>query len=89
MDTMEYLEKAVGLAGGQKALAMAINRYLSKNVTPVKQANVWSWLHRSRRVPPVYAIPIQLAVGGAVTALDLCPETFRPDLVVTFELRAA
>lgn len=80
MDAIEYLKQAIELAGGQTELAERINRHIAPTVQSVKQANIWSWLNRSGRVPSEYAIPLQLAVDGQVTAMDVCPDTFRPDI---------
>lgn len=80
MDATDHLAKAIRLAGGQKGLAERINQHLPPDVTRIRQAHVWSWLHRSHRVPPEYAIALQLAVDGAVTAAEVCPDTFRPDI---------
>ena len=80
MDTITYLEKAIQLCEGQTELADRINAHLPPTVKTVKQANIWSWLNRSHKVPPEYAIPLQLAVDGQVTAAQVCPDAFRPDI---------
>ena len=80
MDATEYLKKAIDLAGGQTELAERINQHIPPSVQKVKQANIWSWLNRSHRVPSEYAIPLQLAVDSEVTAMQVCPDTFRPDI---------
>lgn len=61
------LKRAVELAGGQSSLARAIG---------VKQQHVWNWLNRDGKTPPERAIPIEVAVGGAVTRYELRPDVF-------------
>ena len=80
MSETDYLQRAIDHVGGQTTLADEINLHLSSRVPKIKQANVWSWLHRSGRVPPEYAISLQIAVGGVVTAAEVCPDVFRPDI---------
>ncbi|MDQ2762679.1 MAG: helix-turn-helix domain-containing protein [Pseudomonadota bacterium] len=60
----EPLDKAVIAAGGQAALARAVG---------VSQPSVWHWIHKSRRVPAEFVIPVETATGVSRHAL-------RPDL---------
>ena len=49
------LERAVAVAGGQLALAKAIN---------TTQSNVWTWLNRSKRgVPGEWVRAVEAATG--------------------------
>ena len=66
------LQHAVGIAGGQSALA----RKLSERGIPVKQAHVWWWLNKSGRVAAHCAIPVEEITG--VPRSDLRPDVFVP-----------
>lgn len=60
------LEKAIGICGGQTALAKAIG---------VQQPHVWNWLNRSSgSVPAEHCAAIETATDGAVTRKDLRPD---------------
>ncbi|MFI9652822.1 transcriptional regulator [Guyparkeria halopsychrophila] len=62
------LARAVDLAGSQSELARRIG---------VDQPHIWNWLNRGRkRVPGEYVIPIEEAVGGAVTRQQLRPDLY-------------
>lgn len=61
------ITKAVDVAGGQSALAKAIN---------VAPPVVWQWLKGLRPVPAHHCIPIEDATGGKVTRYDLRPDVF-------------
>ena len=63
------IERAVDLAGGQKALADAIN---------VKPAMVWQWVNGHRPVAAHHCLPIQQATEGQITVHDLRPDVFGP-----------
>jgi DNA-binding transcriptional regulator YdaS (Cro superfamily) len=67
MNQLTALKKAVELAGGQTALARAVD---------AKQVNVWSWLNRSKKTPPEYVIPVEKATGISRHKLrpDIYPE---------------
>lgn len=67
------LQKAIDAAGGQSALAEKLTEHTG---TKVLQQNVWSWLHRSKRVPSTMAIPIEMVVEGVVTRHDLRPDLY-------------
>jgi len=66
---LEALEKAVAHCGGQAPLARQIG---------VKQAHIWNWLNKSRRVPAEHAIAVEEATAGAVTRYQLRPDVFGP-----------
>lgn len=55
------LAKAVKAAGGQTALAKAIDR---------KQASVWDWLNRGVEVPAGDAVKIERATGVPAEAIN-------------------
>lgn len=61
------LEKAVELLGSQAELARKIGK---------KQAHIWNWLHRDRRVPADMAMQIELATDGKVTRHELRPDIY-------------
>jgi DNA-binding transcriptional regulator YdaS (Cro superfamily) len=65
--TMSALERAVEICGGQTGLARACG---------VKQAHVWNWLRRDKRVSAETAIQIEAATKGAVTREELRPDIF-------------
>lgn len=60
MKELDSLLRAVELAGGQSALARKCNPHAKRKVT---QQDVWSWIHRSKRVAGDMAIPVELATG--------------------------
>lgn len=60
------LEKAIEIAGSQTALATACG---------IKQAHIWNWLNRDKRVPAEYVIPICRATDYKIT-----PHQMRPDI---------
>lgn len=64
--SLQALERAVELAGGQSALARAIGK---------SQSHIWHWLKVAKRVPAEAAVAIEKATG--VSRKDL-----RPDLYV-------
>lgn len=64
--SLQALERAVELAGGQSALARAIGK---------SQSHIWHWLKVAKRVPAEAAVAIEKATG--VTRQEL-----RPDLYV-------
>ncbi len=61
------LEKAVEILGSQAELARKIGK---------KQAHIWNWLHRDRRVPADMAMQIELATDGKVTRHELRPDIY-------------
>lgn len=75
-----YLTKAVFLAGGQSALACALNYHMPWLERPVTQAHVWKWLKgmKGPTPPGEYVIPIVIVVDGQVTPHDLRPDLY-PD----------
>lgn len=60
------LEKAIAIVGSQTALATACG---------IKQAHIWNWLNRDKRVPAEYVIPICKATKFKVT-----PHQMRSDI---------
>lgn len=64
---LKALEKAIELAGSQAELARRLGK---------KQAHIWNWLHRDKRVPADMAISIEHAVGGQVTRQALRPDLY-------------
>lgn len=65
----EALQRAIDAAGGQSELARRIGK---------KQGNIWDWL-QAGRVPAEACIPIERAVGGAVTRHELRPDIYPID----------
>lgn len=62
------LERAIGIAGGQKPLADRIG---------TTQSQVWYWLARAKKgVPGEYVIPIEQATDGQVSRHDLRPDLY-------------
>lgn len=58
--------QAAAILGSQKALA---------NIIGVSPQTVWAWINRNS-VPALHCVPIERAVGGAVTRRDLRPADF-------------
>lgn len=69
--SLNPIEQAVSIAGGQTALAKAI----SASHPNVKQQHIWKWL-RAKRVPGEYAVAIEDATGGKVSRYQLRPDVF-------------
>ena len=67
---MTGLEKAIEIAGGQAALARLIN---------VKQAHVWYWLNKPKRVPAEQVAPIVDALNGGISRQELRPDLYPPE----------
>jgi len=63
MESMNALQKAIEISGGQTKLAEAIG---------VRVQVVNNWVSRGN-VPPTHAPSIEAATGGLVKAEDLCP----------------
>lgn len=61
----EALTRAVELAGGQAALARAVG---------VSQPSVWHWVHKSRKAPAEFVLPIEDLTG--VSKHDLRPDLY-------------
>lgn len=61
------LERAIGMAGSQAELARRIGK---------KQAHVWNWLHRDKRVPADMVLKIESATGGEVSRHELRPDLY-------------
>lgn len=78
---VQALQRAIQLAGGQTELANRVNVQLRgrpqwAEIKPIKQAHIWSWLKRTKRIPGEYGTPIELAVKGEVKRYHLCPAVF-------------
>jgi len=70
------IEEAVRLAGGQVALANAINKRMPDREKPIRQTHVYRWLNGTPVLPEVL-LAIEDATG--VTC-----ERVRPDLAAIF-----
>lgn len=64
---MEALTRAIEVCGSQAALARAVG---------VKQAHIWNWLNRDKKVPGEFVMRIEQATGGQVTRYELRPDIF-------------
>lgn len=64
------LERSIDIAGGQSALARALQ---------IKQQTVWYWLNRAKRVPAEFVLPIEAATEGRVTRHELRPDLYPPE----------
>lgn len=68
------LKRAIKIAGGQSALARDLSVLTGKRI---RQGNVWSWLMRTKRVPPEVAPYIERITadkGEMVPRSELCPD---------------
>lgn len=74
MDTSK-LQQAIAVAGSQSELARRLTDHTGKLI---RQGHIWSWLHRTRRVPAEMVIPIEQVVDGAVSRSDLRPDIYPP-----------
>jgi len=64
---MDYLKKAIKLAGGQRALAKKLG---------INQPNINWWIYQSKRVPCEFVIPIEKIVNKQVTRHQLRPDIY-------------
>lgn len=72
--TTSALGRAISICGSQSALARACGK---------KQAHVWWWLNRSKRVPAEHVIAVERATEGKITRSDLRPDIYPIELQVT------
>jgi DNA-binding transcriptional regulator YdaS (Cro superfamily) len=79
MSTLEALQKAIELAGGQSELGRRIS---------AKQQTVHYWVSVMGKAPAEYCRPIEAAVDGQVTRYQLRPDVFG-EAPETAEERAA
>jgi DNA-binding transcriptional regulator YdaS (Cro superfamily) len=63
--THDALTEAIVKAGGQAGLARALG---------VSQPSVWHWVHRSKRVPAEYVLPVEAITG--ISRHDLRPDLY-------------
>lgn len=63
--SVEALKTAVKKVGGQKALG---------DLLETSQPRVWNWIHRDKKVPAEYVIPIERLTG--VTRYELRPDLY-------------
>lgn len=73
--TLEALGRAVEAAGGQAALARAL---AERSGRPVRQGHVWSWMHRTGRIPAEYTLEIERLTG--VSRHELRPDIYPRDV---------
>lgn len=71
MKELKALEQAVQVAGGQTALA---EKCAAAAQRPCTQSNVWSWLHRSKRVAPDWALHVEQVTG--ISRHELRPDIY-------------
>lgn len=69
---MTPLERAIDIAGGQAAMA----RKLTAAGYRVRQAHIWKWLNRAKKLPAEAVLPIEQVTEGAVSRHDLRPDIF-------------
>lgn len=84
MNELKALEKAVEIAGGQTALATKCAAVANRKCT---QANVWSWMHRSKRVAHEWALPVETVTG--ISRHELRPDIFGAQPIPASEARAS
>lgn len=66
------LLEAIEVAGGQSELARKLTEISSK---PVKQQQVWNWLHREKKTPAKQSVAIERITG--ITKERLRPDVFQ------------
>lgn len=71
MKELKALERAVELAGGQTALAEKCAVIARRKCS---QGHVWSWLNRTKRVPPEWTLPVEQVTG--VSRYELRPDIY-------------
>jgi UDP-N-acetylglucosamine 1-carboxyvinyltransferase len=65
--SIQALQKAIEIAGGQSALGRLINR---------DQKAIWAWLNTTQKVPAEDVLNIEEATQGQVTRHDLRPDIY-------------
>lgn len=85
---MNYLQKAIDMAGGQSMLARKITEWYAARGTDlaVRQQYIWKWLRSESFVPPAeHCRAIEDITNGEVTRYDLRPDVFgtSPDCACT------
>ena len=65
--SIEALEKAVEIAGGQSALGRKIGR---------DQKAIWAWLNTTQKVPAEDVLKIEAALENKITRFDLRPDIY-------------
>lgn len=65
MESLEAVKKLIDHFGSQAKAAKALG---------IEQPNISNWLRGKNRVSAVLALRAELATGGAVKAVDLCPK---------------
>jgi DNA-binding transcriptional regulator YdaS (Cro superfamily) len=74
--SVEALQRAIDVAGGQSALAASVNEFSS--IRKINQSHVWNWLNRGKKgVPPEFVIPIEKVTG--VHRHELRPDIYPQD----------
>jgi DNA-binding transcriptional regulator YdaS (Cro superfamily) len=71
--SIQALEKAVQIAGGQSALA----RRICAAGGYAKQCHIWAWLNRNKKVPASQVLKIEKAVG--IPRHELRPDIYPRD----------
>jgi len=75
-ETLQPLENAVEIVGGQSALA---------RLCGLKQGHVWAWLNKSGKCPAEYVLNVEEATAGVVTRHQLRPDLYpAPDSAPDF-----
>ena len=70
MRETEALQRAVAIVGSQSALARKLG---------LKQAHVWNWLNKAKRVPGEAVLAIEAATEGKVKRTELRPDLYPPE----------
>lgn len=73
MSPMKALQIMIGLYG-QSGLARELSSRSGERVT---QGNIWSWLHRSKKIPPQFAPHLEalaLEKGRRIGRAVFCPK---------------
>lgn len=63
----KVIERAVAIVGGQTVLA---------RLCGTVQQNVWDWIHKRKKVPAEWVLPIERATKGAVTRYEIRPDLY-------------
>lgn len=68
------IKEAVAIAGGQSALAKALQEQGHKEI---KQSHIWNWLNRDKQAPGYVCLDIQAITKKQITAKALRPDIFK------------
>lgn len=71
---LDAFDRAIQIVGGQTELARQLAARTGRNI---RQGSIWSWRHRTKRLPPDIAPYIEAITsekGSRIGRAELCPD---------------